>query len=129
MCGGLQRLTDSKVTLPGWSGAEGRKKGDIIGAVVGSVLGAALIGFVIWLYFRNKKRKEKKRVQHTTKDGTSSSTFEVDDDPYIELNDLSRPPPTPYVAPSPQTNGTASAIPPNKAAMLAASSPGHTPLL
>lgn len=116
----------------------GSKTGGIIGGAVGGVLGAVVIACLVWWLCARRKRKTNKgkKVQHPQKEVTSSN-FEVDDDPYIELNDLGAAQPTPFVNRPPRANDTATAYATpyadanatGKAAMAAASSSGHTPLL
>ncbi len=132
-------LTRSKPILPGQPEPVETNKGAIIGGVVGGVGGAAILAALLWWFcWRKRKGKKGKGAQPMPKE-VSSSNFEVDEDPYIELNDLGAARPTPYVPPSPAPtppintnmnepaqNGSAL----RKAAMLAAASgSGHTPLL
>lgn len=124
----MRQLTGSNYTVPGWNGVPGSKKGGLIGGVVGGVIGAGIIG-AIWFLCARRKRKDKgKQVQHAPKEVTSS-TFEVDDDPYIELNDLGAARPTPYVTPALRVDTANTGVnTPSKAAIASASSSGQ-PLL
>ncbi|BEJ03056.1 hypothetical protein CcaverHIS641_0102310 [Cutaneotrichosporon cavernicola] len=126
-----------KPILPGQPEPVPTNNNAIIAGVVGGVGGTAIIaGLLWWFCWRKRKRGKGKNTQLLPKEG-SSSNLDVDEDPYIELNDMSAARPTPYIntspAPTPVANGNetmlnGSAL--RKAAMLAAASgSGHTQLL